>query len=136
MEFSSTLESTRKDYPATSKQFTINNQTYIMQMVTLGLQAKLEDDNIEVTYLDLINECTNIPNEILEFIPDDQLDSICEDIINYSSDKKKSGGTKKAIELIAWFMNNSHMDAQYYRLDFVRILIDDMIETAKAKDVK
>ena len=45
------------------------------------------------SYLDLIDGCTNIPKEILEFIPDDQLDSICEDIVKYSSDKKKSGDT-------------------------------------------
>ena len=124
-------------YPSTSKQFTINNQIYTMQMVTLGLQSRLEDDSIEVTFKELINECTNIPDEVLDFIPQEQTDTLCDDIMKYSSSDKQGGDKKRAIELIAWFMNQGHMDAQFYRMDFVRVLIDDMVNTMKkATDVK
>jgi len=29
--------------------------------------------------------------------------------------------------LIAWLMNKGHLDAQYYRLDFVRVIVDEMV---------
>ena len=103
-------------------------------MVTLELQCKLEDENIEVTYLDIIKSCTNIPEELLEFIPQDQLDIICDDIIKFSTSTEKipkSSKSTSAIGLVAWLMNKGHMNAQHYRMDFVRVIISEMSNEAE-----
>lgn len=115
-----------KEYPSTHKTINLNNKDYIIKMLTLGIQCRLEDENIDVTYLDIINECTNIPDNILEFIPQDQLDIICDDIISFSSSDENKGEAKTAISLVAWLMNHGHFDAQYYRVDFVRQIIKEM----------
>jgi hypothetical protein len=106
-----------------------------MYQVTLGLQSRLEDENIDVTYSDMITECTNIPKVFQDLIPETELEVICEDIINFSSatseDVKGNGEPRKSIELIAWLMNKNHMDAQYYRVDFVRHIINEYTKEAK-----
>ena len=117
-------------YPSTQKQITLNDNIYILKALTLGLQHRIEDTAIEVTYLDIIKECTTIPESLFEFIPKAELDIICTDIIEFSKPKniKPKGKTKTTIQLIAWLMNKGHMDAQYYRLDFVEIIIAEMVE--------
>ena len=120
-----------KEYPSTQKIINLNNNTYIIKMLTLRIQCKLEDENIEVTYLDIISECTNIPDNILEFIPQDQLDVICEDIISFSSSPNNNGTPQTAISLVAWLMNHGHIDAQNYRVDFVRHIVNEMNNEAE-----
>jgi|LGVF01.2.fsa_nt_gb hypothetical protein len=121
-----------KEYPATSRQFNINDQFYIMQMLPLFLLAKMEDESVEVSFFEIIEHCTNIPKEMIAIIPDDQLNTICDNIIEYSNDEDKTGDKKKVISLIAWFMNKGHFDAQYYRVDFVRALIKEMVAEQEA----
>ncbi len=122
-------------FPSTQRPFIINDQPYIMQQVTLSLQSKLEDESIEVNYLELIRGCTNIPDAFIEIIPQEEINIICEDIIEFSSDKTSTSGgkPKKAIELIAWLLNKGHASPQDYRVDFVRVIIDEYIKEAKGK---
>ncbi len=122
-------------FPSTQKLFSINDQTYIMKQVTLGLQSKLEDDEINVTYSDIINECTDIPEAFQDLIPESELKIICEDVISFSSDTSsdKKGEPKKAIELVAWLMCKGHLEAQHYRVDFVRTIIEEYVKETKGK---
>ena len=119
-------------YPHTQKSFTINDQTFEMYQVTLGLQYKLEDENISVSSLQMIEECTDITKEFYSFIPDESLQTICEDIIEFSSYKSPNRGKPKAaMSLIAWLMNRGHIEAQHYRVDFVRAIINEYVDEAK-----
>ncbi len=122
-------------FPSTQKIFSINDQSYTMKQVTLGLQSRLEDEEISVTYSDIISECTDIPEAFQELIPESELEIICADVISFSSDKQTSskGESKKAIELIAWLMNRGHLEAQHYRVDFVRVIIEEYVKETKAK---
>ena len=93
-----------KEYPSTHKTINLNNKDYIIKMLTLGIQCRLEDENIDVTYLDIINECTNIPDNILEFIPQDQLDIICDDIISFSSEDANTVLTSIVVPQLGQFI--------------------------------
>ncbi len=121
-------------FPSTQRTFIINEQPYTMKQVTLYLQSQLEDDNIEVNYGEMIKACTDIPDAFMQMIPEEELEVICADIIEFSTDKSDGKGKpKKAIELIAWLLNKGHATPQEYRVDFVRVIINEYIEENKEK---
>ena len=124
------------EYPATSKSFTIGNRNYIAQMPTLMLQTKIEDEQIEVTSLDLLLDCTSAPFEILEQLTEENFKIIYDLVLDMSYNRKQTkvkGDSKKAIELTAWLMNQGHMNAIHYRMDFVEIIINEMIKEREVK---
>ena len=120
------------NFPSTSRQFQVNDKTYTMRMPTLELLARMEDEDIDVSYLEILSSCTNIPKDIINFIPNNQLNVLCDDIIEYSKDDNKTKEKKKTIELIAWLINKGHTYAQYYRIDFSRVIINKMIKENEA----
>ncbi len=85
-----------KEYPATSESFKVNGKVFKMQKLTLGLQAKIEDENIPVTYRDILEGCTDMKSEDIEALHSDQFDVIYADVIAFSySDDSKGGESKK-----------------------------------------
>ena len=115
------------NYPSTFKAFTLNDKSFIMRMPTLMLQHKLETN--EANAWDMLEVCTNMPKEFIHIIPETELNAICEDIVEFSKDKVAvKGENKKAIEIIAWLMNRGHLGATDYRIDFVRIIIEEMVK--------
>ena len=86
-----------KEYPATSRAFKVNDKTFNMQKMTLGLQAKIEDANIAVTYKDVIKGCTDMGDEDIGGLHLDQSEGIYEDIalFTYDATKIEYGEPKK-----------------------------------------
>lgn len=80
-----------KEYPATSRHFKIGNKTHTMMKLTLGLQAKIEDGDIEVTKRDIVVDCTDLSKEELDTLHLDQFQSIYEDVIALSYGGETSG---------------------------------------------
>ena len=87
-----------KEYPTTTRIFKLGTNTHTMMMVTLGLQAKIEDDNIDVTQKEVLLECTDLTEEEVEGLHIDQYLAIYNDIIDLSSegvDSSRQGGDPK-----------------------------------------
>ena len=86
-----------KEYPATSQAFKVNGKTFKMQKMILGLQAKIEDENIAVTYKDVIEACTDMGADSIEGLHLDQFEGIYEDItlFTYDATKSEDGEPKK-----------------------------------------
>jgi len=85
------------EYPATSRAFKIGTKKFEMKMLTIGLQAKIEDENIEVTRRDIIIDCTNLKEEDLDNLRIDQFQSIYDDTVAfcYSKENNEVGESKK-----------------------------------------
>ena len=66
-------------------------------MLTLGLQSKIEDDNIRVTQKEVFEVCTDLSDEELDGLRVDQFTSLYQDIIalSYSGIEAVKGGESK-----------------------------------------
>ena len=86
-----------KEYPATSRAFKVNGKTYEMHKLTLWLQARIEDENILVTYADVVRDCTDMSDEEIDGLYIDQFEALYGDIIafTYDTDKKAGNEPKK-----------------------------------------
>ena len=86
-----------KEYPATSKQFSVNNKVHKMQKLTLGIQADIEDENIPVTFRQVVECCTDMRTEETDALTLDQFENIYEDItlFTYEAEKSEEGEPKK-----------------------------------------
>ena len=83
-----------KEYPATSREFTLNGFSGLMYKPTLSIQAKMEDENITVSVREFVEDCTNLGSDNFENMRNDQLLSIYQDCIEfaYDLDTKNKGG--------------------------------------------
>lgn len=81
-----------KEYPATSRAFKANKKMHKMKKLTLGLQADIEDENISVTYRDVITVCTDMGDEDVRALHDDQLQAIFDDIQLFTYEAGNSDG--------------------------------------------
>jgi len=88
-----------KEYPATSQEFSVNGKIHKMQKLTLGLQSKIEDENIPITYKDVIEGCTDMTADDIKALRLDQFDAIYNDITLFTYDVKNSedGESKKPL---------------------------------------
>jgi|GEM_PF-7078682 len=87
-----------KEYPSTSKEFKVNEKIYTMKKFTLGLQSKIEDDNISVTLVEALKTCTNMSEDDILGLDVDQLDAIYLDIREFTytpTDPEGEGEPKK-----------------------------------------
>ncbi len=80
-----------KKYPATSRSFSVNGKTHKMKKLTLGLQADIEDENVVVTYRDVIVGCTDMDDDDINALHADQFMEIYEDIRAFTYDVEESG---------------------------------------------
>ena len=114
-------------FPHTQKTFTVNGQGFRMWAPTLLFKSKLEDENNLITYSDILKECTDIPEQLFEIMPIEEVEKICEDAMTFWQDEEttQKGEGKKAIELIAILLNRGHSDPQNYRLDFVKTIFEE-----------
>ena len=78
-----------KEYPATSRAFKVNGKTYEMRKLTLGLQARIEDENILVTYTDVVRNCTDMSDEDIDGLYVDQFEALYSDIMAFTYDMPK-----------------------------------------------
>jgi hypothetical protein len=87
------------DYPATEKKFKVNGKEHTMFKFTLGLQSRLEDENISVSYLDILQDATDMTDEDISGLRMDQIEILYKDISDFtyeeSGDNKHSGSKKK-----------------------------------------
>jgi len=65
-----------QDFPATSQELSLNSKTYLMYKPTLGMQAKMEDDNTNVTIRQFVEDCTNITPDAFDSMRNDQLSDL------------------------------------------------------------
>ena len=114
-------------YPHTLKNFEINGIQYHLKSPTLLFKSKLEDENHNVTYSEIIKDCTNIDESILSILPQEEIEKICEDVMSVGMDGHDTtqGEGKSAVELIAILLNRGHASPQDYRLDFARIIFEE-----------
>lgn len=84
-----------KEYPATSKSFKVNGKVFKMQKLTLGLQLKIEDENIPVTYRDILEGCTDMKSKDIDALHVDQFDEVYSDVIAFSYESNEKGGETK-----------------------------------------
>jgi hypothetical protein len=84
-----------KEYPSTSKQFKVNGKVFEMKKITLGLQSRIEDENIAVTYRDLVEACTNMEKEDIDGMDPDQFESLYTDISDFTYTSEKGDGEPK-----------------------------------------
>ncbi len=81
-----------KEYPATSREFRVNGTVHHMQKLTLGMQSRIEDENISVTYRDVLEVCTDMSAEDIEALHIDQFEGIYTDITLFTYDADKGDG--------------------------------------------
>ncbi len=86
-----------KEYPATYQEFKINEITSKMYKPTLALQARMEDENIDVSVREFVQGCTDLSDEQIQGVRNDQLQEIYKDIATfaYSVEDKSEGKGKK-----------------------------------------
>ena len=84
-----------KNYPASELSFKIGTKKYNIKMLTLGLQARIEDENTEVTFRDIVEGCTNMPNDVIDTLHLDQFKAIYDDIIAFTYIEPEGGGEPK-----------------------------------------
>ena len=80
-----------KEYPHTSQEFKVNDKVHTMKKFTLGLQAKIEDENISVSYKEVMESCTSMNESEIMALDNDQLESIFVDIQAFTYTKKAEG---------------------------------------------
>lgn len=81
-----------KEYPTSTRMFKLGDKTHTMMMITLGLQSKIEDDNITVTQREVITGCTDLSDEEIEGLHIDQFTALYSDIIELSYEGIESSG--------------------------------------------
>ena len=118
------------EYPHTIKNITINGVNYRMWAPSLGLSAKLEDENNAITFLDILTECTDIPVQLAEAMQMEEIEEICKDVMSIGADGTGEGDALKAIEIIAVLLNKGHREPQKYKLDFVSIIFKEYAKAA------
>jgi hypothetical protein len=84
-----------KEYPHTSKEFKVNNKIFVMKKLTLGLQAKIEDENITVTYKDVLLNATSMKEEDIQELDGDQFEAIYNDIALFTYSDSGDGDEPK-----------------------------------------
>ena len=86
-----------KEYPSTHKPFKVNDKTFKMRKLTLGMQADIEDENIPVTVNEVILNSTDMTDDDMRGLDMGQLDAIYEDIntFTYVAEKVEGGEPKK-----------------------------------------
>jgi len=84
-----------KEYPHTRKDFKVNGKTFQMRKLTLGLQADIEDENITVTYVDVLKNSTTMEESDLRALDSEQLDAIYADIVDFTYTKSSGDGEPK-----------------------------------------
>ncbi len=114
-------------YPHTQKTFTVNGQGFRMWAPTLLFKSKLEDENSLITYSDILKECTDIPEQLFEIMPIEEVEKICEDAMTFwqKDSTQKGGDNMTASSIIALLLNRGHNAPQEYRLDFVQIIFEE-----------
>lgn len=113
-----------------------------MRPMKIGLMAKIEDENIFVSQIDVLIDCTTLGMEEIQVLHTDVLTKLYNDVADLTdseakklkiehakTDNKKTNRTQtKMIDLIASLMNRGHLDAQNYRIDFANAVIKDMFD--------
>ena len=86
-----------KEYPHTSREFTVNGKVHKMRKLTLGLQSDIEDDNIDVTIAQVVQCSTDLTDDDIKSLDLDQFGAIYKDIttFTYETNKSEDGETKK-----------------------------------------
>ena len=107
------------EYPHTIKNFTINGVAYRMWAPTLLLTSQIEDDNYNITFLDILTECTDLPKPLAEAMAFEEIEELCKDAIGIGRGEE-GGKPIKAIDIIAILLNRGHVEPQKYRMDFVQ----------------
>lgn len=117
-----------RSYPATSKEFLVNGKVHRLQKYTLLLLTKIEDDLVDVSFRDVLEQCTDMGEVDMLDLNDEQFEEIYALVSKFSEpdEKVESVTPLRAIELVALLMNKGHMDAQYYRLDFAEVVVKEM----------
>lgn len=80
-----------KEYPHTSQEFKVNGKVQIMKKLTLGLGARIEDDNITVTLVEVLKTCTDMSDDEIMALDADQLQGIYVDVVAFTSGNSESG---------------------------------------------
>ncbi len=85
------------EYPHTSQEFKVNGKVHAMRKITLGLGAKIEDDAVTVTLVEVLQTCTDMDEDAILALDSDQLEHIYVDILKFTSqnDAKEDGEPKK-----------------------------------------
>ena len=127
-----------REYPHTSKEFLINGKNHRMKKFTLLMLSHIEDENIYVSFRNAVEQCTDISEVDMDGLSDDQFRDIYEHISEFSKpdDVSESEEELKALDVIAILMNRGHMDAQYYRIDFVEVVVKHLTGTVKDSEEK
>ena len=122
-------------YPHTIKTFEINGIQYKMNSPTLLFKSRLEDENWNINYQDILNECTDIDENIQQIIPQEEIEKICTEAITMGTDTENEANGKgiSAIEIIAMLLNRGHKEPQYYRTDFVKVVFDEYLRGENGK---
>jgi len=85
-----------KSYPAAERAFKIGSKQYVMKMLTMGLQARIENEDTVVTLIDVVKDCTSMSFDDLDELHIDQFKAIYDDVIAFSySNKTEDGEVKK-----------------------------------------
>ena len=84
-----------KEYPATYKEFLINGIKAKMYKITLGAQAKIEDENINFSYKEMIEDATTLTHEEIDTLHDDQFKALRDDIVAFTWVNDKEEGTEE-----------------------------------------
>ncbi|WP_297525123.1 hypothetical protein [Sulfurovum sp.] len=85
-------------YPATYREFEVNGTKSKMYRMTLGMQSKIEDENISVLRTDVLEDCTDLDTAAISELRADQFDALYEDIMKFNIDPdaaEVTGETKK-----------------------------------------
>lgn len=73
-----------KEYPASKLSFSANKKEFVMKKLTIGIQADVEDEDTQVTYRDVIENCTNMEKDDINNLDSDQFKAIYQDILEYT----------------------------------------------------
>jgi hypothetical protein len=66
-----------------------------MKKLTLGMQSRIEDENIMVTYADVIGACTDMTQEDIDGLHQDQFEALYSDINEFTYTAQKEDGEPK-----------------------------------------
>jgi hypothetical protein len=113
-------------YPHTQNNFEINGIQYHLKAPTLLFKSQLEDTNQNITYSEILRECTNIDESVQNMLPPEEIEKICEDAMTVGMDTDAPKGEgKSAAQLIAILLNRGHTNPGAYRLDFAKIIFEE-----------
>jgi len=83
------------DFSHDTKNFTIDNKNYTMRRYTLGLIARIQAENSTVLEIDILKECTNMQDEAINKIDNQQLTNIVNAVFDYTNSLGDGDGSKK-----------------------------------------